>query len=79
MLDTLKNLGIFFTYSPKRSERLEKAVEEYNSGKSKSNEIKKKQSSKFSVKLRGTLENFMDMYEPLIMSRSNCKIRKGVG
>ena len=42
MLDTLKNLGIFFTYSPKRSERLEKAVEEYNSGKSKSNEIKKK-------------------------------------
>ena len=79
MLDTLKNLGIFFTYSPKRSERLEKAVEEYNSGKSKSNEIKKKQSSKLSVKLRGTLENFMDMYEPLIMSRSNCKIRKGVG
>lgn len=41
MLDTLKNLGIIFTYSPKRSGRLEKAVEEYNCGKSKSNEITK--------------------------------------
>ena len=47
MLDTLKNLGIFFTYSPKRSERLEKAVEEYNSGKSKSNEIKKNKVQNF--------------------------------
>ena len=82
MLDTLKNLGIIFTYSPKRSGRLEKAVEEYNCGKSKSNEITK---TKFKIfcetswtEKHTTLENFRYMYEPLIMSRSDCEIRKGV-
>ena len=30
MLDTVKALGIFFKYSPKRSRRLEKTVEEIN-------------------------------------------------
>ena len=83
MLDTLKKLGIFFIYSPKRSRRLEKAVEEYLSGKSKSNEITK---TKFKIfcetswtEKHTTLENFRYMYEPLIMSRSDCEIRKGVG
>ena len=70
MLDTLKKLGIFFTYSPKRSRRLEKAVDEYNSGKSKSDQITK---TKFKIfcetrwtKKHTTLENVMDMYEPII-------------
>ena len=33
MLEALKQLGIFFKYSPKRCRRLEKAVEDVNAGR----------------------------------------------
>mgnify|MGYP003455485338 CR=1 FL=1 len=41
MLDSLKQLGIFFKYSPKRSRRLEQAIEDFNSHESPATQIKK--------------------------------------
>ena len=42
MLDTLKGLGIFFKYSPKRSRRLEKAIEETQESTDGTKQKKKK-------------------------------------
>ena len=41
MLDSLKQLGIFFKYSPKRSRRLEQAIKDFNSHESPTTQIKK--------------------------------------
>ncbi len=70
MLDTLKQLGIFFKYSPKRTRRLEEAIEHVNSTRSREECIKK---SKFGVfcetrwcEKHATLQDFDDMYEALL-------------
>ncbi|KAG1714588.1 repressor of the inhibitor of the protein kinase [Nymphon striatum] len=49
MLDTLKQLGLFFKYSPKRSRRLEEAISEYNSKVPKTDQISKSKFHVFSI------------------------------
>ncbi len=71
MLDTLKQLGLFFKYSPKRSRRLEKAIEEVNKNRSPSEQIGKAKFKTFCetrwVEKQTTLQDFNDMYEPLLL------------
>ncbi|CAC5414251.1 unnamed protein product [Mytilus coruscus] len=50
MLDSLKQLGIFFKYSPKRSRCLEKAVDEINSNRDAQNKITFNRNLRSSVK-----------------------------
>ena len=70
MLSTLKQLGIFFKYSPKRCRRLEVAIESYNNGRSPLDQIKKSKFGLFCetrwVEKHTTLNDFNIMYEPLI-------------
>ena len=47
MLDALKQLGLFFKYSPKRSRRLEVSVDEVNQKRCKSDQISKTKLSMF--------------------------------
>ncbi|CAC5365485.1 unnamed protein product [Mytilus coruscus] len=70
MLDSLKQLGIFFKYSPKRSRCLEKAVDEINSNRDAQNKITKQKfkvfcETRWSEKIT-TLGSFSTMYEPII-------------
>ena len=71
MLDTLKQLGIFFKYSPKRSRRLEQAIEEVNESRPAPNRIKKNKFGMFCetrwVEKHTTLHDFDAMYEPLLV------------
>ena len=70
MLDTLKQLRLFFKYSPKRSRRLEVAVDEVNQKRCKSDQISKAKFSMFCetrwVEKHTTLQDFHIMYEPLL-------------
>ncbi|CAC5396466.1 unnamed protein product [Mytilus coruscus] len=70
MLDSLKQLGIFFKYSPKRSRCLEKAVDEINSNRDAQNKITKQKfkvfcETRWSEKITN-LGSFSTMYEPII-------------
>ncbi|CAG2254819.1 unnamed protein product [Mytilus edulis] len=70
MLDSLKQLGIFFKYSPKRSRCLEKAVDEINSNRDVQNKITKQKfkvfcETRWCEKIT-TLGSFSTMYEPMI-------------
>lgn len=70
MLDSLKQLGIFFKYSPKRSRCLEKAVDEINSNRDVQNKITKQKfkvfcETRWCEKIT-TLGSFSTMYEPII-------------
>ena len=71
ILDTLKQLGLFFKYSPKRSRRLEAAVEEVNKGRIKEDYIQKPKLGVFCetrwVEKHTTLNDFDLMYEPLLV------------
>ena len=71
MLDSLKQLGLFFKYSPKRTRRLEKAVNEINTRNPLQKQIG---ASKFKlfcetrwVEKHCTLCVFNDMYEAIIL------------
>ena len=70
MLDALKQLGLFFKYSPKRSRRLEVAVDEVNQRRCKSDQISKTKLSMFCetrwVEKHTTIQDFHIMYEPLL-------------
>ena len=70
MLDSLKQLGIFFKSSPKRSRRLETAVDHVNINRQKNDKITK---TKFKVfcetrwtEKHTTLESFTVMYEAIV-------------
>lgn len=71
MLDSMKQLGIFFRYSPKRSRRLEQAVATVNEGKPKEHIITKSKMKIFCetrwVEKITTLQDFEDMYEALLI------------
>ena len=71
MLDSLKQLGIFFKYSPKRTRRLERAVKDVNNGKPADQQIGP---SKFKLfcetrwtEKHSTLNVFDEMYEAIII------------
>ena len=70
MLDSLKQLGMFFKYSPKRSRRLEQAIEDFNSHESPANQIKKTKFGLFCetrwVEKHTTLLDFDLLYKPLL-------------
>ncbi|KAK3104654.1 hypothetical protein FSP39_007252 [Pinctada imbricata] len=70
-LDALKKLGIFFKYSPKRSRRLEKAVDEVNEDREEARKIDKKKFKVYSetrwVEKHTTLQAFDDLYEPILL------------
>ena len=70
MLDSLKQLVLFFKYSPKRCRRLEASVDEFNMDKEEAEVITKKKFSLFCetrwVEKHNTLQDFNRMYEPLI-------------
>ena len=70
MLDSLKQLGIFFKFSPKRTRRLEEAVDAVNANRREEDKITK---TKFKVfcetrwtEKHTTLESFFIMYDALI-------------
>ena len=70
MLDSLKQLGIFFKSSPKRSRRLETAVDHVSINRQKNDKITK---TKFKVfcetrwtEKHTTLERFTVMYEAIV-------------
>lgn len=71
MLDSLKQLGIFFKYSPKRTRRLERAVIDVNNGKQAEQQIGP---SKFKLfcetrwtEKHSTLNVFDEMHEAIII------------
>ena len=71
MLDSLKQLGIFFKYAPKRTRRLERAVKDVNNGKPAEQQIGP---SKFKLfcetrwtEKHSTLNVFDEMYEAIII------------
>lgn len=70
MLDALKQVGIFFKYSPKRSRRLEAVIEITNSTHPQPEQISKSKFSVFCetrwVAKHTTLCDFNDMYESLL-------------
>ena len=70
-LDALKKLGIFFKYSPKRSRRLEMAVDEVNEDREEARKIYKKKFKIYSetrwVEKHTTLQAFDDLYEPILL------------
>ena len=70
MLDSLQQLGIFFRYSPKRSRRLEDAVESVNTGRAPANRITKTKVKVFCetrwVEKITTLQDFKDLYEAVL-------------
>ncbi|XP_071123548.1 52 kDa repressor of the inhibitor of the protein kinase-like [Mytilus edulis] len=70
MLDALKQLGIFFRYSPKRCRRLEKCITDVNNTREEDSKIK---SAKFKifcetrwVEKFTTIQVFNAMYQPII-------------
>ena len=71
MLDALKQLGIFFKYSPKRTRRLESAVDEVNAVTPKEDHINTTKFRVFCetrwVEKHTTLNDFDVMYEPLLV------------
>ncbi|WAQ94737.1 LOW QUALITY PROTEIN: P52K-like protein [Mya arenaria] len=70
MLDTMKQLGIFFKYSPKRSRRFEEAIEEVSTNKIDAEKKIKRKNSSFStrwVEKHTCLDDFEQMYEALIL------------
>lgn len=78
-LDTLKKLGIFFKYSPKRTRRLEKAVDEVNDERTE-NKIDKKKFKVFSetrwVEKHITLQTFQEMYQPILLCLEAISLRE---
>ena len=81
MLDSLKQLGIFFKYSAKRSRCLEKAVDVINSNRDVQNKITKQKFKVFCEtrwsEIITTLGSFSTMYEPIISGLE--KISSNVG
>ena len=70
LLSTLKQLGMFLKYSPKRSRRLEAAILEVNSNQNQAGHIKKSKlglfcETKWAEKY--VVLNFAVMYEPLLI------------
>ena len=81
MLETLKQLGLFFKYSPKRSRLLKNCVQDYNDDP---NHIDKISKSKFHVfcetrwvEKHLVLEDFDCMYEPLLDCLRNITLANG--
>ena len=76
MLESLKQLGIFFKYSPKRSRRLEEAIREVNGRRPKAEQIEKTKFKVFCetrwVEKHNTLQDFDDLYEPLLTLFMSC-------
>ena len=70
MLHSLKELGIFFKYSPKRCRRFEDRVEQQNATLPQNKNITKKRFKMFCetrwVEKNIVLEDFQKMYEPLL-------------
>ncbi|XP_062595498.1 uncharacterized protein LOC134256845 [Saccostrea cucullata] len=69
LLDALKQFGIFFHYSPKRSRRLEKAVTTVNEGRPAKDVITKSKMKIFCETRwveKITLRDFEDLYEALL-------------
>jgi len=70
MLDTLTQLGLFFKNSPKRSRRLEQSISEYNSTRTKPEQITKSKFHVFCetrwVEKLTTLRDFSTMYSPIL-------------
>ena len=71
ILCSLKELGIFFKYSPKRSRRLEQAITTVNLDRSEDDKINKTKFKLFCettwTEKHETLQDFDDMYEPLLL------------
>ena len=70
MLDSLKQLGIFFKYSPKRCRQFEDCVEQHNATLPQNKNIIKKRFKMFCetrwVEKSLVLEDFQKMHEPLL-------------
>ena len=71
MLDTVKHLGIFFHYSPKRSRRLEAAVNEINQQRDDVGRVSKVKFKIFCetrwVEKHNTIQDLSVIYEPLLV------------
>lgn len=78
-LDTLKKQGIFFKYSPKRTRRLERAVDEINDERTE-NKIDKKKFNVFSetrwAEKHIALQTFQEMYQPILLSLEAISLRE---
>lgn len=81
MLEALKQLGIFFKYSPKRCRRLEKAVEDVNAGREADAKITNTKFKIFCetrwVEKFTTLHVFDEIYEPLLCCLEAIGLERG--
>lgn len=77
-LDTLKKQGIFFKYSPKRTRRLERAVDEINDERTE-NKIDKKKFKVFSEETHHPANISRDVAANFALFRSNFVERKKLG